>query len=217
MNMKYKYIIWDWNGTLLNDVEQCINIMNCLLEQRMLPCITKQQYLEIFDFPVINYYIKLGFDFSDEPFEKISEQYISRYKQDVLTASLNSGAIEILKYFKQHKIPQIILSASQINELERQVEYFGVREYFEELIGLDNIHAHGKIEAAKRWIERKGINPDDMLLIGDTTHDYEVAKSIGCNCILLSGGHYCSNRISCLGVPVIDSFGELPALLNENI
>ncbi len=215
--MKYKYIIWDWNGTLLNDVEQCINIMNCLLEQRTLPCITKQQYLEIFDFPVINYYIKLGFDFSNEPFERVSEQYISRYKHDVLTASLSSGAIEILKYFKQLKIPQIILSASQINELERQVEYFGVREYFKELIGLDNIHAHGKIDAAKGWIDRKSINPGEMLLIGDTAHDYEVAKSIGCKCILVSGGHYCSNRINCLGVPVIDSLGELPALLNGNI
>ena len=58
MISKYKYIIWDWNGTLLNDVWLCIEIMNEMLENRNLPSITYDKYREIFDFPVQRYYEK---------------------------------------------------------------------------------------------------------------------------------------------------------------
>lgn len=84
----YKHIIWDWNGTLLDDVEVVINIMNSLLEKREMTVINKDRYLEIFDFPVKNYYTKLGFDFSLEPFEKIANEYVELYRDAYHTCNL---------------------------------------------------------------------------------------------------------------------------------
>jgi hypothetical protein len=59
----YKNIIWDWNGTLLNDITICIKSMNILLKERTLPLISEDKYRDIFTFPVRNYYEQLGFDF----------------------------------------------------------------------------------------------------------------------------------------------------------
>ena len=66
---KYSHIIWDWNGTLLNDAWLCVEVMNGMLAKRNLPIRTLNQYMDIFDFPVKDYYVKLGYNFEKEPFE----------------------------------------------------------------------------------------------------------------------------------------------------
>ncbi|GAI63219.1 unnamed protein product [marine sediment metagenome] len=78
---KHKHIIWDWNGTLINDVWLVVEIMNKMLKKRNLSKIDSKKYREIFDFPVTKYYSKLGFDFSNESFEKLTVEFISEYYQ----------------------------------------------------------------------------------------------------------------------------------------
>ena len=73
---KYTHLIWDWNGTLQDDVWLCIDVMNSLLHRRRKPAITLQQYREIFRFPVKDYYLKAGLDYEIEPFELIAEEFI---------------------------------------------------------------------------------------------------------------------------------------------
>ena len=65
-------IIWDWNGTLLDDVSICIDIMNEILGRRGLDKLTRKKYQQIFRFPVIDYYRQLGFDFKRDSFENLS-------------------------------------------------------------------------------------------------------------------------------------------------
>ncbi len=60
---KVKQLIWDWNGTLLDDVRMCVNVMNVLLDKYALPELTCEKYKQVFDFPVKDYYANLGFDF----------------------------------------------------------------------------------------------------------------------------------------------------------
>ena len=64
--MKYQHIIWDWNGTLLNDAWLFVDIMNGVLSNRKLPLITVDDYRKLFCFPVKDYYKKLGFDLENE-------------------------------------------------------------------------------------------------------------------------------------------------------
>ena len=75
----YKTIIWDWNGTLLNDLDLSVDSVNILLKERNLPTLTVEKYKDIFGFPVIDYYVKAGFDFEKEPFEIPAKQYVKLY------------------------------------------------------------------------------------------------------------------------------------------
>ena len=61
---KYNHIIWDWNGTLLNDRWLCVEAINQALNKRNLPMLTEGKYKDVFSFPVEDYYKKVGFDFS---------------------------------------------------------------------------------------------------------------------------------------------------------
>jgi phosphoglycolate phosphatase len=71
-----KSIIWDWNGTLLNDLDFCISTINILLKKRELPLLNHYSYKEVFSFPVKDYYQAVGFDFSKEDFAIPAQEFI---------------------------------------------------------------------------------------------------------------------------------------------
>jgi len=206
---KYNCIIWDWNGTLFDDLEVCINVMNRVLTNRNMPLLNIERYKDIFGFPVKNYYNELGFDFEKEPFERISTEFISEYQKESLSAKLNEDCLSTLEHIRNEGVTQVILSASQIENLEEQVSYFGIKDYFDRLLGLSHCHATSKVDMGKSWLEESGFDKREVLLIGDTLHDYETACEIGCDCLLLSSGHQSKERISSLGVQVIESLMEV--------
>ena len=61
-----KAIIWDYNGTLLNDLSIGVECINRMLTKRELPLLTTESYREVFTFPVKKYYELVGFDFNKD-------------------------------------------------------------------------------------------------------------------------------------------------------
>ncbi len=187
--MNEKLIIWDWNGTLLNDVDACVTSMNTMLSKRKKKLITTAYYKSIFTFPVQKYYEQLGFDFGKESFEDLSVEYIDLYKKESKNAPLQIGSVEVLELFKRANYKQIILSASEQIALETQVQERNILNYFDTLLGLNNIHAKSKLNNALKYIQKANLKGDQIVLIGDTYHDYEVAQAIGCKSMLVNCGH----------------------------
>jgi phosphoglycolate phosphatase len=183
-------VIWDWNGTLLNDVSLCISSMNRMLERRSMPLLCLDQYRDIFTFPVKKYYFRVGFDFSIDSFEDLSHEYISQYGISSEQCCLFPGVLEVLHFLKKKGVSQIILSAMEQRSLERQVMNKDIDHYFDDIIGLGDIYAKGKIEAGKEYFLKNGKKESEKsVLIGDTYHDFEVAKALNCKSILINNGH----------------------------
>jgi phosphoglycolate phosphatase len=205
----YKHIIWDWNGTLINDVWLAVEAMNKMLAKRHLPGIDSKKYREIFDFPVTKYYLKLGFDFSKESFEELTVEFINVYYQCFNKCKLNEGVEVVLKKISDMGIHQSILSASKEDVLIEKIKYFGIDKYFCRIMGLENHYAESKVEEGKKWIAELNLNPQDVLLIGDTIHDYDVSKHMGCDCLLVANGHNSYERLAKLGIEVISTLKEI--------
>ena len=106
-------------------------------------------------------------------------------------------------------ISQSILSASKQDYLEHAVYEYGLGGLFFALNGLDNHHAAGKVEVAKAFIARHSLDPSDILLIGDTLHDAQVAAVIGTDCYLVPNGHHSLERLANSGAQLIASLAEL--------
>lgn len=212
--MKKKLIIWDWNGTLLDDVQACVDTMNVMLQKRNMDFLSNNRYKDIFTFPVKNYYNELGFNFERESFENLSIEYIALYKENSKKSLLQEGAVNALDFFKENGCKQIIISASEQSSLEEQVEQRGVFKYFDSIIGLNNIHAKSKLDNAKRFINDSSTNFESLTFIGDTFHDYEVSKEIGAECILVQNGHQ-SLKINGYNYTLIKNLNELIELNYE--
>ena len=209
--MIYTHIFWDFNGTILDDVRTGIDCVNELLAKRGLPIIPdKEYYREVFGFPIVDYYRRLGFDFDKESYHSVAVEWVDLYMEKVVSARMNDGVYELLKKIKKLGIPQYILSATEQNMLKTQLDMLGIADFFEEVTGLDNIHAGSKTELGKRFAEK--IRPGNALVIGDTTHDYETAQAIGADCILFTGGHMNRQTLETCGCRLFDSFLELKIL-----
>lgn len=211
----YNHIIWDWNGTLFNDVELCANVMNLLLTQESLPNISIKKYKEIFTFPVIEYYKIAGHTFERNSFEVLGKQFMDEYETRKYTCDLFIGAREILNELLSRKIIQHLLSAYEQKSLNNILKHFAIDNYFTNVVGLDNIYAGGKSHLAKKLAMkiRSNGSAGNILLIGDTIHDFEVAEEINSDCILISHGHQDEERLLKLGIPLAKDFQELNILL----
>jgi phosphoglycolate phosphatase len=204
-----KLIIWDWNGTLLNDMDACILSVNTLLEKRRMDTVDYGTYRDIFGFPIIDYYKALGFDLDQESFQTLADEYIPHYLSNARKSELQEGATEVLRRFGMNGYRQIILSAMEIESLREQVGDHDLTHYFHHIIGLDNVLAHGKVSLARDYFGKVEV-PVEKVMIGDTYHDYEVASALGCRCVLVKNGHQNLDRFS-FGddVTFIDSLPEL--------
>jgi len=208
-------LVWDWNGTLLDDLDLCLEIINSILGSRDLPILTREQYREVFDFPVEDYYRRIGFDFSIEPFENISTEFITTYERRRPECQLMDGARKALKTTSQLGIPQNIISASKVDYLYPAVKEYGIASYFSHVLGLDNHHAAGKLALAENFLVSNKLDPENVLIIGDTVHDSEIASSLGMKCILIPNGHHSEQRLLKTDAAILYSLEEFSTLLKQ--
>lgn len=189
-----KYIIYDFNGTLLDDVDLCIDCLNAMIERYLdREAIERKEYLDIFTFPVIDYYKKAGFTFEKDSFEKVGREWMDLYESDFSRYILHEGVIEQLQDNLNKGYKNVILSASKLENLMKQCEYLGIVDYFDAILGIDNIYAGSKVEIAKKYMEDK--RAEDCIFIGDTLHDFDVASAIGIECILVAKGHQSKDKL----------------------
>jgi len=210
---KYRHLIWDWNGTIINDVSTCVGVLNSILEFYGKPQVTLEQYRNEFDFPVADYYQKLGIDFSKVSYDIVAEQYITQYNQKQYACNLQNGAMDVLKAISDKGIGQSILSAYNQEMLEEVVQYFGLNKLFDHIVGLSDFYANSKLDNGRELIKKLGLAGESVLLIGDTTHDYEVARQIGSDCALIDDGHQERKRLEATNAIVVNAITDIPDLL----
>ncbi|HBO27603.1 HAD family hydrolase [Culturomica sp.] len=209
---QYKNIVWDWNGTLLDDKNTGVNTLNRMLEKRKLKTLSLENYRDVFGFPVEDFYRRVGFDLQKETLHDISVDFVDTYDIFAEGIGLNPGVRETLDALQKAGIRQYILSALREDLLSQMVKDFNIGPYFFQVCGSDNIYAAGKIERGKRMVEKYGICPEETLMIGDTTHDAEVAEALGFGKLLYTGGHNSEWRLLEKG-DVIQGMECIPDLL----
>lgn len=206
---KYKHIIWDWNGTLLDDLWLGVEVLNIMLQRRRLSKVTTDEYLDIFDFPVIDYYSKVGFNFAKESFEDIAAEYVELYYGKVNECNLRVGISKTLEYIDIRGVKQIVLSATEDKALKKVVRKFGINHHFAEIRGIKNHYAESKVDLGKNLLRDLNIDASEVLLIGDTTHDLKVANEIGAKCILITGGHQSYRKLASSNADIIVSIDSI--------
>ena len=205
----YKTYIFDFNGTLLDDCDLCLKILNYLTSEYGLGNVSMEKYKEIFTFPVYLYYKELGFDTSFDSFSIIAKKFHQYYnKLSYSEANVFKDVKTVLHALKE-KAQIVCLSASLQETLEKQLKYYGIYDYFDFVIGLNDTHANSKEEVAIEFMKNNNIDAKSTLFVGDSIHDYEVANAINVNCILVSTGHTNKKRLLETNCQVIENLKEL--------
>lgn len=210
--MSAAYVVWDWNGTLLDDVAAALGALNRMLRERGLAETTREYYCANFSFPVKPLYSRLGMD-PDAEWQRICDdfhRYLAEGEQGI-----RSDAVAALELLRRNGVGQSILSALRQDLLLRDTTKFGVAQYFDLIYGVDNLDGATKLSRGHELYSRLFAAPDGpgagasmRWMIGDTLHDVEVARELGLEPILVAGGHQCLERLRTAGCRVAGSLVE---------
>jgi len=189
------HVIWDWNGTLLDDVDMCVSLISDLLARYGYPTISSEEYRKVFRFPVREYYRDIGFDFNKVPFEVVAQEFIKAYNEKVSECGLFQGVVEVLHRLGHMGLSHSVLSAAHEKDLKKLLSIHNLTDYFLHIYGISDHFAAGKATRGKQLIDTMQVPKDQIVMIGDTDHDIEVANHMGVDIILFGDGHQCPTRL----------------------
>lgn len=184
-------VLWDWNGTLLDDTDAALAAFNAQLAKRGIPPIGMEFYRSHFAFPVKPFYALCGIDADREDWDAIARDYHESYAAE--PKALNREAIAALERVKAANARQCVISALRQDLLDDALERYGVRGYFDFAYGSGDLYGGSKLDRARQLVARLG--GLDLIMIGDATHDKEVAEALGIRCVLCAQGGHSADRL----------------------
>lgn len=209
-------IIWDWNGTLLDDIDACMVSINTMLRRRGIAAVDVGKYRDAFGFPVRDFYTRVGFRLEAENWDSLCVEYHDLYEACAKTSPLQPGAADALKTFAADGLAMFVLSAAETSLLERMVNERDMRHFFVAMYGLSDLQARSKAHCGRALMHEHGHDGASTLLVGDTRHDYEVACEIGCRCVLMPGGHQSRERLARCGCDIVADMRGLIDYVREH-
>lgn len=211
-----RLVLWDWNGTLLDDAAYAMGVRNRVFPHFGLPTLESlAAYHAQFTFPVKEYYQRAGV--TEENFVPVAHAWMAEYLRGCDTVPLFADATAALDALHTAGCAQAVLSASQLDTLRAQLAHAGILSRFEAVLGLSHIYATSKEAVGRAYLEQRGVEPSACALLGDTLHDAEVARALGCRCVLVARGHQSRDTLAGAGVPVLDTLtGAVALLLGRN-
>ncbi|MCX6093204.1 MAG: HAD family hydrolase [Candidatus Bipolaricaulota bacterium] len=214
--IRWQSVIWDFNGTLVDDCALAVEAINVQLARRNLEPLSLDEYRQVFGFPLADYHRKLGFDLSVETMAGLADEFHDVYLAGAPACSLHAGVRELLERLEAVGVRQFVLSAMEEATLCDALRRLGIAGCFEAIYGLDHRMADSKIARGRDLLARFRLSAGETLLIGDTDHDVDVARDLGVSAVLVARGHQSGDRLRALGVPVYESFADLERALCNN-
>ncbi len=203
--MEYKCVIWDWNGTLINDTDLCVHLTSLNLVDHGLSAISKERYQEAYQHPIIKMHEELGLKYADHTaFAERSRVWLERYEAARVDCELHTGAREILSTLKTRGVNQLVLSAHRHDLVMAALEHYGIREHFSSATGLTQGGGHGKIEVGLEIIKDLPYSRTEVIMVGDSCHDHEVAEALQVECHLIANGADSAKKLKATGRAVFD-------------
>lgn len=209
------HILWDWNGTLIDDVQLTYDVVRELIQKYNQREISLDEYRQKFCIPVSDLYRAVGFNVQTSELTEMAEYFHRRYEGSRDRFTLHTRVSEVLHAVTKSGRVQSILSAHPQDQIEGALSHFGIRHHFQSVIGATSNLGISKIAHGKEWFESSGLKPHQAVLIGDTDHDADVARALGIACVLVSQGHQEFAVLERTGARVFHTLMELEQLLYE--
>lgn len=206
-----KTVIWDYNGTIIDDVGIAVKIENEMLEERGLKHdYSLEDYQSLFDTPMEDYYRKIGYTFEKETFHDVGVEFYALYERYFHECSIHEGVIDKLKEAQKKGYTNIILSSCEQNKLLQQCHDLNISCYFQDMIGVNNLVSGSKVENGLEWLQTHQTSGEECIYIGDTNADYLTAKALHVKQIyLVSNGHQSYERLKKLHQNTVKSVKEI--------
>ena len=172
------HIIFDWDGTLVDSVPSIILAHSYVFEKMGLDRWSSEDAEKFMKFSSRELYPKIFLEDADKAFAYL-DSYLNRGSMDGV--KIFDGAYDILNSFMKKKIRMSVVSNKKHNFLLKEIEYFKVSNFFNSIIGSSALEFDKPSAKFKDYYIDDGLisNKSDVLVVGDTETDYELALRCG--------------------------------------
>ena len=211
MRSERTHLVWDWNGTLLNDLSLVVACTNAAFLSTGGNPVSVQEHRVRFRRPISDYYAEvLGRPVDADEFQQLDKVFHDAYRTGLSTCQLAADAASAIRSWSGS---QSLLSMWFHEELVPTVESHGLTGMFRRIDGLpSSVGGDRKAVHLVRHLDQLGIDGPSTVLIGDSIDDAEAAESVGARCVLYSGGFTDPDRLRASGRPVAHTLTEAVAL-----
>ncbi|HTJ32547.1 MAG TPA: HAD hydrolase-like protein [Dactylosporangium sp.] len=202
-----KHLVWDWNGTLLDDLKLVVDATNVGLATVGGPVITADDHRRDFRRPILDYYAHvLERPVDQAEFQLLDDAFHDAYRQRIDEVRLVPDALEAMERWTG---TQSLLSMFFHDELLVEVERHGIGARLVRVDGLPGtVGGHKKAEYLRRHLDALALDPADVVLVGDSVDDGEAARTVGASAVLYAGGFTDTALLRATGLPVAFSLVE---------
>jgi len=197
-----KLVVFDWNGTLLADTRASVESVNQVLKKlgRAEP-LSAKKYRATMTLPILDFYANYGFgrDYLKKSSVLIQETFHGHYERRAAKARTRKGARKTLSWLKANGIGSIILSNHLASAISLRLENFRLAHLFSEVLANPDIHSiwkeKNKMRKLQDYLAAKGFAPGEVMLVGDSTEEIEIAKHLGMKSVAITDGFYSPRRL----------------------
>jgi phosphoglycolate phosphatase-like HAD superfamily hydrolase len=206
-----RHLVWDWNGTLLDDLDLVVAATNASLASMGGPSVTADEHRRDFCRPLTTYYSNvLGRQITTEEFANLDRAFHDAYRAGLPKCRL---AIDALTAIGSWSGSQSLLSMFFHHELVPVVERHGLVEHLRRVDGLrDPVGGGSKAPHLRAHLAALSVMGEECVLIGDSVDDAEAASAVGARIVLYAGGITEASRLRATGLPVAKTLVEAVTL-----
>lgn len=216
------HLVWDWNGTLLHDIDVVLAATNACFAEVGIPPITLERYRELYCVPVPRFYERLlGRLPTEEEWAVMDDAFHRHYFARSETAALAEGAAALLASWQASGRTQSVCSLAAHDRLLPWLSRLGIDHHFVRVDGnrgdsvITGKAAQMALHVAELRAALAGVDPARVVVIGDATDDAAAALHAGAKAVLYTGGSHSRGSLLSAGVPVVDSLAEAVRVAEE--
>jgi phosphoglycolate phosphatase-like HAD superfamily hydrolase len=214
--VRVRHVVWDWNGTLLDDHVAVVSAVNRALVGLHLAPITADDYRTHFTRPVQRFYERLaGRPIGVDEWRRLDEAYHQSYQGSLKGLRLAHGAREALEAAERMGLTQSLLSMWRHRELVPLVERLGIGHFFVRVDGLRVAGGDTKAEHLAEHLDALGLQGGEVLVVGDSLDDLAAARSVGARCVLYDGGSHHRRALEAARVPVVETLAAALEVIGD--
>lgn len=203
------HLVWDWNGTLLDDLGIVVEAVNRSTAAFGLNAITANDYRDHYTRPVRDFYDSLfGRTIEDDEWLLLNTGFHDAYFELAQDVDLAPGAHEAMDMLAEAGWTQSLLSMSPQDWLEGIVDRLELTDRFELVDGLSGPTGGLKAGHLEAHLEVLGIAGESVAVVGDTPDDVAAARHVGATPILFHGGSHHKAVLESEGVPIAETVVE---------
>ena len=215
MESGIRFIVFDWDGTLMDSEAQIVHCLHASIADLSLEPMTDDTVRN-----VIGLGLREAIDMlvpgRDDAFHRA---FVEAYREHWFShegSSLFAGAQEVLEIIRRHGLKLGIATGKARRGLRRVLAQTGLSDCFDATRCADETPSKPHPQMLLELMDELGVAPHQTIMVGDTEYDMEMATNAGAGKVAVRSGVHSEERLNRHDPLVcLDRVTELPAWLAE--